>query len=139
MDNESANSSAESPPGSVPGVQDSAILLMDSCLTLLRLGKAEAAQALATLPQLLSLALYRLPALVLTWISFVVLVACSVYAFTESPVLTAGSFFLMQVGLTLVLEQRSRLLQQRLEFTETRKGLTVLQASLKERFQHEAG
>jgi hypothetical protein len=124
-------------PYSVPGAQDSAILALDALLTLLRIGKAEALQALATLPHLLGMNLYRLPVLLLTWISFGVLVACSVYTATSSLVLAAGSFFLLQLGLTLLLERRYRRLHSRVEFLETRRSVAALQASLAERFGHE--
>ncbi len=138
MEHARFNDSGMPPPTPVLGVQDSAILLMESLLILLRLARAEALQACATLPQLLSLTLYRLPVLLLTWVSFGVLIACSVYTVAGSPVLAAGSFFLLQLGLTLVLERRAGRLYKRMEFTETRKGLVSLQASLQERFGREA-
>lgn len=134
-----SNRRADTPaPVSVPGAQDSAILMLDAFLTLLRLGKAEAVQALVTLPHLLGLNLYRLPVLLLTWISFGVLVACFVHTSTHSLVLSTGSFFLQQLGLMLVLEARYRRLHARIEFAESRKCLVALQATLAERFGHEA-
>jgi hypothetical protein len=137
--NERLDASGMRLPGAMPGAQASAILLLDGLLTLMRLGKAEALQALETLPQLLSLSLYRLPALLLTWLSFGALVASGVYAATDdSAVYAAGSFFLLQLGLTVMLERRARLLHRRMEFPQTRQGLAVLQASLKERFDSEA-
>jgi hypothetical protein len=105
---------------------------------LLRLGKSEALQALAALPQLLILCLCRLPALLLTWLSFGALVASSVYALTGNAVLSALSFFLLQLGLTVLLERRFRRLRERLAFPETRKGMAMFQAGLRERFDHEA-
>lgn len=124
-------------PGAMPGSRDSAILLTDAVLTLLQLGRVEAMQALDTLPHLLGVNLYRLPLMLLTWISFGVLVACTVYALAGSLVLAAGSFFLLQLGLTLRLEQRARELRARMAFTETRAGLASLQAALKSRCGYE--
>jgi hypothetical protein len=137
MDDPSPDVERLTAPGTVPDAKDSAILLLDAVLTLLQLGRAEAAQALATVPEWLGLNFYRLPALLLTWLSFGVLVACSIYALTHSLVLAAASFFVLQLGLTLLLERRSRRLRARMSLPETRHGLAVLQASLKARFEHE--
>ncbi|MES2603633.1 MAG: hypothetical protein V4603_01780 [Pseudomonadota bacterium] len=139
MENGTSNEGGSQPPAAVPGVKDSMMLLVDSLLTLLLLGKSEAAQILAFLPQLLELHLCRLPVLLLTWISFGVLVACSVYTYSENLVFSAGSFFVLQVGMMLVLERRLRRLREQMDFPETRKGLTALQLSVKQRFGNEAG
>jgi hypothetical protein len=121
----------------LPGVKDSTILVMDSALTLLRLFKAEAAFALGAIPALLNLNLYRAPAYLLTWISFGVFAACGVHALTASLLFSAGTFFLLQLALTLVLERRMRRLHERMDFPESRQGFDVFQAALKERFKHE--
>ena len=121
-----------------PGFKDSAILTLDSLLTLMRLVKAEAGQAVATLPQLLALGLARGPAYLLTWLSFCIFAACGVYAVSgNNLVFGAATFFVLQLGLTLVLELKIRRLHERIDFPESRKGLAVLQAGLKERLRRE--
>lgn len=120
-----------------PGFKDSAILTLDSTLTLMRLFKAEAGQAAAALPQLLALGLARGPAYLLTWLSFCIFAACGVYAVSGNLVFGAATFFVLQLGLTLVLELKIRRLHERIDFPESRKGLAVLQAGLKERLRRE--
>ena len=117
-----------------PGFRDSTILTLDSVLTLMRLFKAEAGQALGTLPKLLRLSLTRAPVYLLTWISFCVFVACGVYVFMgNSVVWGAGTFFVLHLVATVLLELKIRRLHDNIEFSETRKGLAVLQAGLMER------
>lgn len=120
-------------PHAKPGPVDSAILLTDSVLTIVELAKVEALQALETLPRLLMLACCRLPVLLLTWLSFAVLVACAIYTSTGNLVAAAGSFFLLQLALTLVLEYRTQRLHERMKFSKTREALSLLQGSLKAR------
>lgn len=121
-----------------PGVKDSTILTLDSVLTLMRLVKAEAGQALGTLPALVGLNLARAPAYLLTWLAFGIFAACGVYALTGNNVVYgAATFFVLQLGATLLLELRIRRLHDRLEFPESRKGLAVLQSGLKERLRRE--
>jgi hypothetical protein len=122
------------PPHKVPGATDSAVLMLDALLALLRLVRAEAVQAVMAWPQLLALNVYRWLILLLAWVSFGVLIGCSVYVFTESSVYAVGSFFLLQLSLMVLLEQGYRRLHARLEFRETRKGLAGLQGAIKERF-----
>jgi hypothetical protein len=120
-----------------PNVKDSTILTLDAVLTLMRLFKAEAGLALGTLPALLGLGLARGPAYLLTWLSFCVFAACAAYAYFDSLLAGAGTFFALQLGATLALEWRIKRLHERIDFPESRKGLAVLQASLKERLRRE--
>lgn len=121
-----------------PGFRDSAILTLDSVLTLMRLFKAEAGQAAGAFPQLLALGLARGPLYLLCWLGFCIFAACGVYAVSgNSIVWGAATFFVLQLGLTLVLELKIRRLHDRIDFPESRKGLAVLQAGLKERLRRE--
>ena len=121
-----------------PGFRDSAILTLDSVLTLMRLVKAEAGQAASALPQLLALGLARGPAYLLAWLGFCIFAACGVYAVTGNNIVwAAATFFALQLGLTLVLELKIRRLHEQIDFPESRKGLAVLQAGLKERLRRE--
>lgn len=120
-----------------PGLKDSTILTLDSVLTLMRLFKAEAALAVASLPALLALGFARAPVYLLTWLSFCIFVACAVYAWFDNVVAGAGAFFALQLGLAVLLEWKIRRLHERIDFPESRKGLAVLQASLKERLSRE--
>jgi hypothetical protein len=126
-------------PGPVPGLKESAFLVIDAALALLNLARAESRQWLAALPELLLLDLYRLPLLLLTWVSFGVLVACAVYSFSGDLVSAAGSFFVLQLALTVMLERRRNRLRERMQFRETSRGLRELQAGLQERFERERG
>lgn len=121
----------------VPGATDSMLLAADSLLTLMLLLKAEAALAIRNLPALLSLSLYRLPAHLLAWISFSVLVASVVNELAGMPLLGIGTFAVLQLGLTLYLEQRVRQLRRQMSFPESRQGLALLMASAKARYQHD--
>ncbi len=121
-----------------PGFKDSAILTLDSVLTLMRLFKAETGQALGTLPLLLGLSFARAPAYLLTWLSFCLLAACVAYKVSGDQLLYgAGAFFLLQLGATLLLEWRIRRLHERIDFPASREGLAILQAGLKERLRRE--
>jgi len=121
-----------------PGLKDSTILTLDSVLTLMRLFKAEAACALGSLPMLIGLNVARGPVYLLTWLSFCVFAACAVYAwFDGNVVLGAATFFVLQLVVAVVLEVKIRHLHRRLDFEESRRGFTVLQQSLKERFKRE--
>lgn len=137
MESDDCDARNDPPPGVVPGLKDSAFLSFDAALTLVQLVKAELRQWLATLPELVLLDLYRLPTLLLTWISFGVFVACTVFAMSGDLVSAAASFFILQLGLTLLLEHRRRRLHARMQFRETRSGFVALQASLRERFERE--
>jgi hypothetical protein len=121
----------------MPGARDSVILAVDSVLTIVRLFKSEAALALKNLPTLLALDVYRIPAHLLTWISFCMLAACAVQTWTENLLLSVGAFFLLQLTVTVVLEMKARQLRDKVSFNETRKGVSMMYASLKERFQDE--
>lgn len=134
MANESPDEGREQVPPDAPGAIDSSLLALDAAQTLLQLVKAELRQWLTTLPELLLVDLYRLPLLLLTWISFGVLVACAVFAASGNLVFSVGSFFVLQLAFMLVLERYRRRLHSRMEFRETRKGLLALQTSLEERF-----
>jgi hypothetical protein len=117
-----------------PGFKDSTILTLDSVLTLMRLFKAEAGQALGTLPALLGLNLARAPVYLLTWLSLCIFVACAVYALTQDNVVWgAAAFFALHLVAIVVLELKIRKLHGRMEFVESRKGLAELQAGLMER------
>jgi hypothetical protein len=121
-----------------PGFKDSTILTLDSVLTLMRLAKAEAGQALVTLPKLLGLNLTRAPVYLLTWLSFCIFVACVVYALTNDNIVWgAGVFFALHLVAVVSLELKIRRLHDRIEFPESRKGLAVLQAGLMERLSRE--
>jgi hypothetical protein len=121
-----------------PGFKDSAILTLDSVLTLMRLVKAEAAQAAGAFPQLLGLGLARGPVYLLTWLGFCIFAACGVYAVSgNSVVWGSATFFMLQLVVALILELKIRRLHERIEFPESRKGLAVLQAGLKERLRRE--
>lgn len=121
-----------------PGFKDSTILTLDSVLTLMRLAKAEAGQALGTLPKLLGLNLARAPVYLLTWLSFCIFVACAVYALTNDNIVWgAGVFFALHLVAAVLLELKIRRLHDRIEFPESRKGLAVLQAGLMERLNRE--
>jgi hypothetical protein len=137
MDNDSLQAMHSQPPDAVPGMRDSTVLLLDALMNLLGLARAEALQAARAVPQLLVVNLYRLPILLLAWISFCVLIACSIYALTESTIYSAGSFFMLQLTLMVLLEQGYRRLHARIEFRETRKGLVALRAGLKDRLERE--
>jgi hypothetical protein len=123
--------------GPMPGPKDSALLAMDSLLTLFRLFKSEAALAVSSIPQLIALNLALIPIALLTWISFGVLVACGVYEWTGHVAYAAAAFFVLQVALVLLLESRVRRVRTRLTFPESRQGLAMMQASWKERVEHE--
>jgi hypothetical protein len=117
-----------------PGFKDSTILTLDSVLTLMRLAKAEAGQALGTLPKLLGLSLARAPVYLLTWLSFCIFVACAVYALTGDNVVWGAAAFLgLHLLVVAALELKIRSLHGRMDFPESRKGLAVLQAGLMER------
>lgn len=120
-----------------PGVKDSTILTLDSLLTLLRIFKAEAALAVASLPALLGLSLARAPVYLLTWLSFAIFVACAVAAVFDSVVAGAGAFFVLHLVVAGVLEWKIHRLHALIDFPESRKGLEVLQESLKERLKRE--
>ena len=123
--------------GEVPGLKESVLLAIDSAMTLFQLFKSEAALAIHTLPMLLALDLYRIPSHLLTWISLSGLVAAGVHRWSGNWVLTAAAFFAMQVLLTIVIEMTVHKLRDKMSFTETRRGLASLHASLKQRFEHE--
>jgi hypothetical protein len=120
-----------------PNIKDSTILTLDAVLTLMRLFKAEAGLALGTLPALFGLGLARGPAYLITWLSFGLFAACAAYVYFGSLLAGAGTFFVLQLGATAVLEWRIHRLHQQIDFPESRKGLAVLQASLKERLSRE--
>jgi hypothetical protein len=120
-----------------PGIKDSTILTLDSLLTLLRIFKAESALALSSLPALIGLSLTRAPVYLLTWLSFAIFVACAVAAVFDSVVAGAGAFFLLHLVVVGVLEWKIHRLHARIDFPESRKGLAVLQASIKERLTSE--
>ena len=124
-------------PAGTPGAGDSALLVMDSILTLLQLLRSEAAQAARSVPALVLLNLLRLPIYMLTWLSFCVLLACGAHALFDNLRLSVGTFFLLQVVVILVLERRLQTLKARMAFAESRKGLATLQAGMRERLQNE--
>ncbi len=120
-----------------PGLEESLVLAMDSLLTLIKLFKAEASLALSILPTYVLLNLARLPIYFLTWISFAVLVATAIYILTGNLLLTAGAFFILQLGLTFVLERFVRKTREICSLPETRKSVAVTVASIKERLKDE--
>jgi hypothetical protein len=120
-----------------PGIKDSTILTLDSVLTLMQIFKAEVALALGSLPALIGLNLTRAPVYLLTWLSFAIFVACSVYALFESVVAGAGAFFVLHLCVVGVLEWKIHRMHERIDFPESRKGLAVLKESLKERLKRE--
>lgn len=121
----------------VPGVRDSALLAMDSILTLLLLFRSEAALAISTIPALVKLNVVSVPIHLLTWLSFCVCLAVAVFTVLENALLGVVTFFLLQLGLSAFLESRIRILSKRMGFRESRKGLVLMQDSLKERFRNE--
>ena len=119
-----------------PGIKDSTILTLDSVLTLMRLFKAEAAEALGALPMLVGLNIARAPVYLLTWLGFCMLAACVLYAlFDNSVVAGAATFFVLQLAVAVALELKIRRLHRKLDFNESRQGFTVLQESLKARLK----
>lgn len=120
-----------------PGIKDSTILTLDSLLTLLQIFKAEAAQALGSLPALLGLSLARAPVYLLTWLSFAIFVACAAAAVFDSAVAGAGAFFLLHLAVAGMLEWKIRRMHALIDFPESRKGLAVFQESLTERLKRE--
>jgi hypothetical protein len=120
-----------------PGLQESLVLVMDSFLTLIRIFKSEAALAWSALPMFVTLNIARLPVYLLTWISFVILVATAVYSLTESLVLTAGAFFVLQLIMVFFLERMLRKARKTCSLPETRKNVAIAVAGLKERFKNE--
>lgn len=124
--------------GDIPGLKQSLLLAVDSATTLFQLFKSEASLYIHTLPMLLALDLYRIPSHLLTWISLSALVAVGVYHWTANPIAAAGAFFGMQLLLTLIIELAVHKLRDKMNFTETKKGLATLQASLKQGFRHDS-
>jgi membrane protein implicated in regulation of membrane protease activity len=124
-------------PGTPPGLQASLVLAMDSLLTFIKLFKAETSLALSVLPAYVLLNLARLPIYFLTWVSFAAVVATAVYTLTGNLLLTAGSFFILQLGLIFVLESLVRKAREICSLPETRKSMAVTVASIKERFKDE--
>lgn len=120
-----------------PGIKDTTILTLDSVLTLMRLFKAEAARALGSLPMLLALNVARLPVYLLTWISLAIFVACAAYVVFDHLLAGAGALLLLHLALAGALEWRIRRMRENFDFIESRKGLAVLQVSLKERLKRE--
>jgi hypothetical protein len=120
-----------------PGVKDSTILTLDSVLTLMRLFKAEAGRALGSLPAIVALNVARAPVYLLTWICFSIFAACVAYVVFDHLLAGAGTLLLLQLGVAGLLEWKLRRLHTNLEFNESRKGLAVLQASVKERLRRE--
>jgi hypothetical protein len=121
----------------VPGSKDTALLLADSLLTLFLIFRTEASLAVSSLPRFITLNLLLVPLRILAWISLGVLVACGVYALTESIVLAAAAFFLLQAGALLLLEHRLRRLHALLTFPVSREGLASMRESWQQRFQHD--
>lgn len=136
METDRTQHSTAEPPGT-PGPGDSAILVMDSILTLLQLLRSEASQAARSVPALVQFNLLRLPVYMLVWLSFCVLLACSAHALFDKLLLSVAVFFLLQVAVLLVLERRLQKLKARMSFAESRKGLVALQAGMRERLQNE--
>src|SRR5688572_23587863 len=120
-----------------PGLQESVVLAMDSFLTLMQLFKTEAALAISALPTYVALNITRLPVYLLTWISFAILVATAVYSLTGSLLLTAGTFFVLQLALTFLLERMLRKTREACSLPETRKSVAMAIAGVKERIKHE--
>jgi hypothetical protein len=134
-ENKTAQDSLNQRP--LPGPKDSAILAMDSLLTLFQLFKSEAALAVSSLPRLIALNLALIPIALLTWISFGILAACGVYEWTGNVAYSAATFFVLQVALIALLESRVRRVRTRLTFPESRRGLAMMHASWKQRIEHE--
>jgi hypothetical protein len=120
-----------------PGIKDSTILTLDSVLTLMRLFKAEAGRALGSLPALVALNIARAPVYLMVWVCLSIFAACVAYVVFDHLLAGAGVLLLMQLGLAGLLEWKLRRLHTNLEFNESRKGLAVLQASVKERLKRE--
>lgn len=120
-----------------PGLQESAILAMDSLLTLINLFKAEAALALSALPMFVALNITRLPVYFLTWISFALFVAAAVYSMSGNLLLTAGAFFILHAALAFLLERTLKKTRQAFSMSETRKSVATAIAGVKERFKDE--
>lgn len=124
-------------PLTPPGLQESLILAMDSLSTFLRLFKTEAALALSALPLVVALSITRLPVYLLTWLSFGIFVAAAVYTWTQSLLLTAGAFFVLQLALAFGLERILSKAREACSLPETRKGMAIAIAGLKERLKNE--
>ncbi|MES2625071.1 MAG: hypothetical protein V4628_07325 [Pseudomonadota bacterium] len=122
-----------------PGLQESVVLALDFILAFVRLFKAEASLALSALPALVVLNIVRLPVYLLTWISFSILVATGMYTLTGSILLTAVTFFILQLGLALLLERQIRKTRAVCSMPESKKNMQMAIASLKERFKNEQG
>ena len=137
METDRTTHSTANPPPGTPGPSDSAILVMDSILTLLQLLRSEASQAARSVPALVQFNLLRLPVYMLAWLSFCVLIACGAHALLDNLLLGVAAFFLLQVAVILVLERRLQVLKARMTFAESRKGLATLQAGMRERLQNE--
>lgn len=105
--------------------------LRDAGSALLRLLAAELRLASSDLKRFLLLSLLVLPLVVLAWLGLALFLSWIVYALTGSLGGGFAGFFLLHVGILLVIRRQLKRYKQRMSLPETRKYIGVITEELR--------